>query len=88
MLEYGVEFLGTFLFLSSIVATGQPIIIAMTFLVCILLAGGISGAHFNPAVTLMFLAKGDITAAKAAGYMLVQCLGGLTALGVFKAIGI
>jgi aquaporin Z len=86
MLHYAVEFLGTFLFLSSIVATGQPMIIALTFFVCILLAGGISGAHFNPAVTLMFMAKGDIAPAKAAGYIVLQILGGLAALGVFKAL--
>lgn len=86
MLHYVVEFLGTFLFLSAIVATGQPILIALTFFVCILLAGGISGAHFNPAVTLMFLAKGDLTPAKAAGYIVTQLLGAAAALGVFKAL--
>jgi glycerol uptake facilitator-like aquaporin len=86
MLHYVIEFLGTFLFLSVIVATGQPILIALTFLVCILLAGGISGAHFNPAVTLMFLAKGDIAPMKAGGYILMQLLGAGAALGVFKTL--
>jgi glycerol uptake facilitator-like aquaporin len=86
MLHYIVEFLGTFLFLSVIVATGQPILIALTLLVCIMLAGGISGAHFNPAVSLVFFAKGDMPIAKLGGYVLAQSLGGLAALGVFKAL--
>jgi hypothetical protein len=34
----------------------------------------------------MFMAKGDIAPQKAAGYIALQILGGLAALGVFKAL--
>lgn len=45
--------------------------------VLILVFGPISGAHFNPAVTLVFLAKGDIDRKKAALYIMTQILGAI-----------
>jgi aquaporin Z len=86
MLNYVVEFLGTFLFLSVIVATGQPILIALSLLLAILLGGSVSGGHFNPAVSLMFWAKGALTSLDLAGYVGAQLIGGLAALGVFNAL--
>lgn len=86
MLKYIVEFLGTFLFLSVIVSTGQPILIALALLICILLGGSISGGHFNPAVSLMFFAKGALTPVDLAAYVTAQSLGGLAALGIFRVL--
>jgi aquaporin Z len=86
MLAYAVEFLGTFLFLSVIVATGQPVLIALALLLVILLGGSISGGHFNPAVSVMFWAKGSLTAADLAGYITAQTLGGLGALTVYNLL--
>lgn len=40
--------------------------------VLILIFGPFSGAHFNPAVTLVFLAKGEIARHQAAAYIVVQ----------------
>ena len=86
MLSFLVEFLGTFLFLSVIVATGSPVLIAMSLLLVILLGGGISGGHFNPAVSLMFWAKGALSNANLAGYIVAQALGGLAALAIYKTM--
>jgi aquaporin Z len=86
MLAYLVEFLGTFLFLSVIVATGQPVLIALALLLVILLGGSVSGGHFNPAVSLMFYAKGVLSAANLGGYIVAQSLGGLAALGVYSML--
>ena len=86
MLNYLVEFLGTFLFISVIVATGQPVLIALGFLAVMLLGGAISGGHFNPATSLMFWAKGALTNADLAGYIIAQSLGGLGALAVFNML--
>src|SRR5215471_17767333 len=36
-----------------------------------------SGAHLNPAVTLAMVAAGKLAAAKVAGYVLAQLLGGI-----------
>jgi glycerol uptake facilitator-like aquaporin len=84
MLAYVVEFLGTFLFLSVIVATAQPVLIAMALLLVILVGGGISGGHFNPAVSLMFWAKGALNGMDLAGYVVAQALGGLGALTAYR----
>ena len=84
MLAYLVEFLGTFLFLSVIVATGQPVFIALALLLVILLGGSISGGHYNPAVSVMFWAKGALTGQDLAGYVAAQTLGGLGALTVYN----
>ena len=85
-LSYVVEFLGTFLFLSVIVATAQPLLIALALLSVILLGGGISGGHFNPAVSLMFWVKGALSNADLLGYMAAQFLGGVGAVMVYQAL--
>src|SRR5437899_5417464 len=51
--------------------------------VLILVFGRISGAHFNPAVTLVFLLRREIGAASAAAYVAAQVIGGV--LGVWAA---
>jgi len=43
--------------------------------VLILVFGPISGGHFNPAVTLVFLARGDIDRKAAAAYVAIQIVG-------------
>jgi aquaporin Z len=45
--------------------------------------GRLSGAHFNPAVTLTYLRLGKIAATDACGYVAAQCIGGV--LGVLLA---
>ncbi|KJZ20174.1 aquaporin [Loktanella sp. S4079] len=45
--------------------------------------GPISGAHFNPAVTLAFLIKGEISVTDAGQYVIVQIVGAI--LGVWAA---
>ncbi len=40
--------------------------------VLILVFGPLSGAHFNPAVTLVMLARGDVTKGEAAAYIVTQ----------------
>lgn len=86
MLKYLVEFLGTFLFLSVVVATGQPVLIALALLAVIVLGGAISGGHFNPAISVMFWAKGALTNTDLGGYIIAQILGGLGALAIFNAM--
>lgn len=47
-------------------------------MVLILVFGPVSGAHFNPAVTLAFLIRREIAASHAVMYVTVQIIGGLT----------
>ena len=86
MLSYIVEFLGTFIFLSVILATGQPILVSLALLLVLLLGASISGGHFNPAVSVMFWANGALSNGKLAGYIVAQVLGGLGALAVYKVL--
>jgi len=79
-----VEFLGTFIFLSVIVATGSPLAIGATLAVMCLLGGSISGGHFNPAVTVMTLYNRGIAGDNAAGYIVAQVVGGLLAVTVYN----
>jgi aquaporin Z len=81
-----VEFLGTFLLLISILATGNAFIIGATLALIILLIGGISGAHVNPAVSLAMLIKGAITGAEFGGYAVSQLLGAVAAFYAYKAL--
>lgn len=61
--------------LANAIATGCTLYFIITTL------GPISGAHFNPAVTLAFLIRRQITAREAAAYVPVQIIGGI--LGVW-----
>src|SRR5215510_13030271 len=50
--------------------------------VLILMFGPVSGAHFNPAVTLAFALRGDATWADAAIYILAQIAGAVSGVWV------
>jgi glycerol uptake facilitator-like aquaporin len=73
-----VEFLGTFIFLSVIVATGNAWAIGGT------LGGAISGGHFNPAVTAMTLYNRGIAMDSAVLYIVAQVAAGLLAVTVYN----
>ena len=75
-----VEFIGTFIFLSVIVATGNPLAIATTLGFLIFLGIDVSGGHFNPAVTIMNVFNNSIAIDTASGYVIAQILGGLLAI--------
>jgi aquaporin Z len=80
------EFLGTFLLLISILATGNAFIIGATLSLVILLIGTISGGHVNPAVSLAMFIKGALTGAELAGYVISQLLGAVAAFYAWKAL--
>ncbi|MGC6485235.1 MAG: aquaporin [Candidatus Puniceispirillales bacterium] len=58
--------------LANTIATGATLYVIIT------LFGGISGAHFNPAVTLVMGLLGRIRPSLAGAYVIVQVLGGIT----------
>jgi aquaporin Z len=80
------EFFGTFLLLISIFATGNAFVIGGTLAGIILLIGGISGAHVNPAVSLAMLVKGAITGAEFGAYMAAQFVGAVAAYYAYNAL--
>lgn len=56
---------------------GNTIPTGAILFVLILTLGPISGAHFNPAVTLVFLLRREITVPSACAYLTVQVLGAI-----------
>ena len=86
MKKYITEFIGTFflVFVIGMVVLGgkgdfAPLAIGSTLMVMIYAGGHISGAHYNPAVTLAVLIRGKISAAEAIIYMIVQIIGACVA---------
>ncbi len=83
MKKYIVEFIGTF-FLALVVAlTGNPVAIGGTLVALVYMGGYISGAHYNPAVTLGMLLNNKIKSDDALKYILVQFLGAIAASYIF-----
>jgi aquaporin Z len=80
------EFFGTFLLLISIFATGNAFVIGGTLAGIILLIGGISGAHVNPAVSLAMLVKGAISLGEFGAYIVAQYVGGVAAYYAYNAL--
>ena len=80
------EFLGTFLLVLVIIASGgNPWISGGALALIILLVGAMSGAQVNPAVSLAMFLKGALTSQELAGYIVVQLLGGASALYAYNA---
>ncbi len=63
--------------LGNTLATGAGLVVLITVF------GPVSGAHFNPAVTLAFLLRREISSGLAIAYVLVQIAGGI--IGVWAA---
>ena len=63
--------------LANTIATGAGLV------VLILIFGPLSGAHLNPAVTLIFAVRGDLSWRDAGVYTIMQIIGGV--LGVWAA---
>jgi len=74
-----VEFLGTFIFLSVILATGNPWAIGLTLAILIFLGISVSGGHYNPAVTIMMLYNRGIAMDSAIGFIVAQLVAGIFA---------
>lgn len=63
--------------LGNTVATGAMLFVLITML------GPVSGAHFNPVVTMVMRLRGEITTHRALAYVVVQVAGGI--MGVWAA---
>src|SRR5262245_41096833 len=91
MAKYLVEFIGTFFLVATVGFTVlkpgdagamAPLAIGSALMVMIYAGGHISGAHYNPAVTLAVFLRGKCPAADVIPYWLAQVLGGVAAAAV------
>jgi aquaporin Z len=90
MPRYAQELIGTFFLVLTIGCTGiaagsgviPPLAIGSALMVMIYAGGHISGAHYNPAVTLGVFMRGRCAAADVIPYMAAQVLGAIGAAAV------
>ncbi len=86
------EFIGTFTFLLAIAgasSSGSPlkqVSLALTLGLMILTLGGISGGHFNPAVSIYFFAKKQLSFGALVSYVVAQLAGAY--VGVAAGLGL
>jgi aquaporin Z len=78
MRKYIVEFIGTF-FLVSGAIFGGAVAASIALMVMIYAGGHISGAHYNPAVTVAMYIRRKVITSELAGYFIAQFLGGAVA---------
>lgn len=98
MRRYVTEFIGTFFLVFTIGCTVlakapfAPLAIGAVLMVMVYAGGHISGAHYNPAVTLAVLLRGRISLADAFPYWFAQLAAGiagaLTATYVINPVGV
>jgi aquaporin Z len=81
MKKYITEFIGTFFLVLTVGMTGgeNPLAIGAALMVMIYAGGHISGAHYNPAVTVAVLIRGRINMSEAMVYMGSQLAGAVAA---------
>ena len=85
--KYAVEFIGTFFLVLTIgmtvIAPGAeglaPVAIGSALMVMIYAGGHVSGAHYNPAVTLAVFLRGRCPLKDVPGYMVSQVVGAAVA---------
>ena len=93
MKKYLSEFIGTAFLIGAILGSNSlamnimgessaahlthALSIGATLMVMIMVFGPISGGHFNPAVTISFILKGDMKLEEALPYFIFQILGGI-----------
>ena len=95
MNKYIAEFIGTFFLVLTIGCTGigagagviAPLAIGAALMVMIFAGGHISGAHYNPAVTLGVLIRGRLKVDDVVPYVIAQFIGAaIAALVVSKCL--
>jgi aquaporin Z len=80
------EFLGTFLLVMAVLATGNALVIGGTLGLVVLLLGGVSGAHVNPAISVAMLLKGSISTMEFVTFTVSQCAGAAAAWYAYQVL--
>src|SRR6201988_1891818 len=87
MNKYIAEFIGTFFLVLTIGCTGigagpgviAPLAIGAVLMAMVFAGGHVSGAHYNPAVTVAVYLRGKCGAGDVPGYIVAQCAGAAAA---------
>jgi MIP family channel proteins len=73
-------------FPGSLSPVGIAMVFGLVIAVMIYAVGHISGAHFNPAVTLAFAVAGRFPKGQIFGYWVAQCVAGILAIALLKLL--
>jgi aquaporin Z len=90
--SYITEFIGTFFLVLTVGLTVlggtplAPLAIGSSLMIMVYMGGHISGAHYNPAVTLAVWLRGKMRAREVIPYWISQLLGAMAAAGVVHGI--
>jgi aquaporin Z len=92
MRKYVVEFIGTFFLVLAVCSAiyhnpdnnFAPLAIGFTLIVMIYAGGHLSGAHYNPAVSLGIFIRGKMSLVEMIGYWVVQLMAGVVAAVIAK----
>ncbi len=88
MNRYITELIGTFFLVFTIGMSGAPLAIGSVLMVMIYMGGHVSGAHYNPAVTVGVYLRGAMEKADIVPYLAAQILGAwLAASAVYLITG-
>ena len=87
MKNYITEFIGTFFLVLTIGLTGDPLAIGVMLMVMVYMGGHISGAHYNPAVSIAMILRGLLTTKEAINYILSQLAGAFLAAIFVQWVG-
>jgi aquaporin Z len=87
MKNYITEFIGTFFLVLTIGLTGDPIAIGTMLMVMVYMGGHISGAHYNPAVSIAMIIRGLLSVKEAINYILSQLAGAILAALLVNWLG-
>jgi glycerol uptake facilitator-like aquaporin len=88
MYAYLAEFLSTLFFAYVVLATGNPLAIGAALTFVILLSFRFSVVSVNPAITIMMAAAGKIPPSEIIPLCVMQVLGALVALEIYKRYNI
>jgi aquaporin Z len=77
-----IEFIGTFFLCLTAILASNPLPVAAVLCAMIYMGGNISGAHYNPAVSLAVFIRQKLTIKRLLGYIAVQLFAALLAATV------
>jgi aquaporin Z len=92
MRKYITEFIGTFFLVFTIVvsvlsgAPLAPLAIGLVLAAMVFAGGHISGAHYNPAVTVAVWVRGKLAAREVPAYVAAQVAGAAVAAGIGRVV--
>lgn len=92
MHKYLTEFIGTFFLVLTIGLTVvggvamAPLAIGCSLMIMVYMGGHVSGAHYNPAVSLAVMMRGKLSSGEFVPYVVAQVVGAITAAIVVNIV--